>query len=328
MSAVEIRFRRADWEFTSPFRIAYRQQTHAETVLVEIDDGNCVGRGEASGVSYHGETVASMLDQLAAVAADVRNGANRSDLYGLLTAGGARNAVDCALWDLESKRQGRRAWELAGINSMKPLVTAYTLGLDDLCATGQMAASLKKYSLLKLKLDGTDDIERVAVVRRARPDVEIVVDANQAWTESHLPSLVPALAELRVRLIEQPLALGRDNALKGFKSPLPMCADESCQTSGSLPELVGKYEYINIKLDKTGGLTEALRVAHVGRALGFKLMVGCMGGSSLSIAPAMVVGQYCDVVDLDGPLLIKSDIQHPIIYEGSRMLWPDSALWG
>jgi L-Ala-D/L-Glu epimerase len=325
---MKLRFRRVDWQYASVFRISYRTQTHTHTVQVEIEDGPQVGRGEASGVSYHGETVDGMLDQLAAVARDVANGITRDELQRLLPPGGARNALDCALWDLEAKRAGRRVWDLLEMPAVRPLLTAYTLGLDTPEATGRAAAAVPQYALLKLKLNGEGDLERVAQVREARPDVELIVDANQAWSEQQLRSLAPELATLDVRLIEQPLPMDRDDALKDYRSPVPLCADESCQASESLHEVLDKYQYVNIKLDKTGGLTEAMRLALSARQQGLKLMAGCMGGSSLAMAPAFVVAQLCDVVDLDGPLLATSDMPSGVKYAGSVMGVPDPALWG
>jgi L-alanine-DL-glutamate epimerase-like enolase superfamily enzyme len=325
---MKVKFSRVDWEYASVFRISYRTQTHSETVLVELEDDGYRGRGEALGVSYHGETVDTMLEQLESVRRDLVGTLTLDDVQTLLPPGGARNALDCALWDLEAKRRGRRAWELDGLQSVHRLMTAYTLGLDTPESTARAAAAAGRYSILKLKLDGNGDVERVALVRKVRPDVELIVDANQAWNNSQLQETVPQLAKLGVRLIEQPLPLGKDTALAEFKSPIPLCADESCQTSDSISETVGKYDFINIKLDKTGGLTEALRLMRLAKQAGLKLMVGCMGGSSLSMAPAFVVGQWCDVIDLDGPLLAKSDVPEGIRYEGSCMFAPEARLWG
>jgi L-alanine-DL-glutamate epimerase-like enolase superfamily enzyme len=325
---MKFRFRRVDWEYASVFRISYRTQRYAETVLVELEDHGNRGRGEALGVSYHGETVDSMQEQLAGVQRDVTRGITFEDLQALLPPGGARNALDCALWDLEAKRHGRRAWQLAGLPAVQPLRTAYTLGLDTLESTARAAAAATQYSLLKLKLNGDGDVERVASVREARPDVELIVDANQAWDERQLRRITPQLAGLRVKLIEQPLPLGKDGVLAAFDSPIPLCADESCQTSQSVESALGKYQFVNIKLDKTGGLTEALRLVRAAKQAGLKLMMGCMGGSSLSMAPGFVVGQWCDVIDLDGPLLAKSDVPDAIRYEGNRMFAPEARLWG
>lgn len=325
---MQVRMQRMDWEFASVFRIAYRTRTHAQTVLVELEEAGLVGRGEAVGVFYHGETGDTLLEQLTAVAGELRNGPTRADLSRLLPPGGARHAVDCALWDLEAKRARRRVWHLAGMQDVRALVTAYTLGVDTAEAMGKAAAATQWASLLKVKLSGDGDLERVRVIRDARPDADIIVDANQGWNESQLHELTPQFARLGVKLIEQPLPAGQDDALTHFQSPVPLCADESCQTSESLPALVGRYQYVNIKLDKAGGLTEGLRLARLAREQGFKLMVGCMAGTSLSMAPGFVVGQLCDLVDLDGPLLLKSDVPNAIRYEGNRMYAPEAPLWG
>jgi L-Ala-D/L-Glu epimerase len=324
----QVEFRQSQWEFITPFRIAYRTRTHSETVVVELQEGAATGRGEASGVSYHGESIASVLAQLEAVADALRNGLERSQLQDMLPPGGARNAIDCALWDLEAKRSGSRAWDLAGVAAARPLLTSYTLGIDTAEAMSRAAAAAIDYPVLKLKLAGTDDLQRVSLVRQMRPDAELIVDANQAWSEQQLRDLAPRFADLGVTLIEQPLVVGKDAMLGEFNSPVPLCADESCQTCDSLPSIVGKYQYVNIKLDKTGGLTEALRLARAAREQGLKLMVGCMGGSSLSMAPAFLIGQLCEFVDLDSPLLTKHDVQDPIRYQGARMSVPEARLWG
>lgn len=325
---VEVNFRQVDWPFTSTFRIAYRTQNVAETVLVELREGNHVGRGEGLCVVYHGETPESLLQQVSEVRNDLVNGLTRESLQSRLPPGGARNAIDCALWDLEAKLEARRAWELAGIASVNSLVTAYTLTMDTPEAMGRAAAAVPHYSLLKLKLAGEGDVERVTAVRNARKDAILIVDANQSWTPRQLEGISPRLAALGVQLIEQPLPSTDDAFLGDFNSPVPLCADESCQDIASLPELIGKYEYVNIKLDKTGGLTEALRLARAAQSAHFKLMVGCMAGSSLSMAPAFIVGQLCSVIDLDGPLLATGDVPHAIRYDGNRMHAPESALWG
>jgi L-alanine-DL-glutamate epimerase-like enolase superfamily enzyme len=325
---MQVRVRRVDWEFVSPFRVAYRTRTHAETVCVELQEGDLVGRGEALGVSYRGETVHTLLDQLAAVSKDLREDISRARLQELLPPGGARNALDCALWDLEAKRAGRRAWELAELPTTHPLTSAYTLGVNAPEEMAQAAAAAGRYSMLKVKLTGENDLERVTLIRERRPDADLIVDANQAWNDRQLHDLTPRFADLGVKLIEQPLPIGKDDVLGSFSSPVPLCADESCQTTESLSDLIGKYQYVNIKLDKTGGLTEALRLARRARDAGLNLMVGCMGGSSLSMAPAFIVGQMCEVIDLDGPLLARSDVPHAIRYEGNRMFAPEAKLWG
>jgi L-alanine-DL-glutamate epimerase-like enolase superfamily enzyme len=325
---VEVEVSRVNWPYASTFRIASTAWTEAETVQVRISEGTLTGRGEGLPVFYHGETVDLMVASLERVRSELVKGISRAELSSLLPPGGARNAIDCALWDLEAKRVGRRAWELAGLDRVAPLTTAYTLSVDDPIAMGRAATAAQGYSLLKLKLTGEGDVERVGAVRRARPDAELIVDANQSWNERQLHAFSAELQKLGVRLIEQPLPAGNDEALLHFKSPIPLCADESCQTTESLTAIIGKYQFANIKLDKTGGLTEALRLAHVAQKAGLKLMVGCMGGSSLAMAPAFIVGQHCAVADLDGPLLAAKDISPGIRYEGSRIYPSEAALWG
>jgi L-Ala-D/L-Glu epimerase len=325
---MQCKIHRVDWPLAADFKIAYRTRTHAQTVVVELCEGVLVGRGEALGVSYHGETVDTIYQQIADVQKEVEAGVSRDQLRRMLPPGGARNAIDCALWDMESKRSARRAWEIAGFSSVRPLRTAYTLGINSPEAMGQAARAVPQYSLLKLKMLGRDDLERVEAVRIARPDVELIVDANQSWDEQVLHSIVPKLSDLGVILIEQPLPVGNDDFLVAFDSSIPLCADESCQTATSVSGCVGKYEYVNIKLDKTGGLTEALVLASTAQRHNFKLMVGCMAGSSLSMAPAFIVGQLCEIADLDGPLLASSDVPHAIRYVGDMMFPPSEKLWG
>lgn len=327
--AVRVSVSRIDWPFKAPFRIAYRVRTHAQAVLVEIAEEGLSGRGEALGVSYHAETADSLLEQIKSVCEDLRNGASRTDLQTLLPPGGARNAIDCALWDLEAKRARRRVWDLAGMEISSPLYTHYTLALDTPQAMRQAAAETRSYRALKIKLGGDRrDVDRVRGIREVRPDAELTVDVNQAWDEGQLHEFTPQLAQLGIKLIEQPLPMGKDDALADFRSPIPLCADESCQTTDSLPSIQGKYQYVNIKLDKTGGLTEALRLAAAARAAGLQLMVGSMGGSSLSMAPAFVVAQLCEVIDLDGPLWSTADVPNAIRYQGGNMHAPEVTLWG
>jgi L-alanine-DL-glutamate epimerase-like enolase superfamily enzyme len=324
---LRLAIQRPNWPYKAPFRISYQSKDYDDAVIVELRDGDLVGRGEAIGVSYHGETGESMSAEIGSIAASIEQGLSRDRLRELLPPGGARNAVDCALWDLEAKRQGHPAWVLAGLQPLRPLYTDFTLSIGDV-AEMAAAAQASSNTRLKVKLSGAGDLERVRAVRTARPDAQIIVDANQAWTIDHLRELVPALAELRVLLIEQPLKVGEDDVLQDFTSPIPICADESCQTVESLSGLVGRYSHVNIKLDKTGGLTEALSLANRAEAMGFKIMVGCMGGSSLSMAPAFLIGQRCEFVDLDGPLLLADDVPHAILYDGDLMHPPKPELWG
>lgn len=325
---MELTFRRVDWKFATPMRISYRTRTHAETVQVELRDGALVGRGEAQGISYNGETVDSILAQLSAASAELCRISTSEQLDTILPTGGARNAVDCALWDLRAKRSGKRIWEMLNFESVRPLVTVYTIALDAPEIMAKKALESRQYPILKIKLTGTDDLGRILCVHRARPDAKLVLDANQSWTLAQLKEMLPKLSVLPIVLIEQPLPVGHDEELRELRPGIPLCADESCQASSSLAELTGKYQFINIKLDKTGGLTEALRLANDARVKGFRLMVGCMGGSSLAMAPGFVVGQLCEVVDLDGPLLALNDVAHHISYTGAVMNQPDTRLWG
>jgi L-alanine-DL-glutamate epimerase-like enolase superfamily enzyme len=318
----------AEWEYTTPFRISYQVHTHCPVVQVGVREGDVIGRGEAAGVFYHGETLETVISQLKDVAGNIENGVSRAELQSLLPAGGARNALDCALWDLEAKLGGQRAWELSGIFEPSSLLTSYTLGMDTPLATAEAAAAARAYPLLKLKLGDQSDAERVRQVRAARPEARIIVDANQAWDEQRLQELVPILAALGVELIEQPLPVGHDDFLASFESHIPLCADESCQTSDDIASLTGKYTLVNVKLDKTGGITESLELIHQAQAAALGAMVGCMGGSSLAMAPAFLVGQLCSYVDLDGPLLLRSDVPHAIQYEGAWMRPPARDLWG
>jgi L-alanine-DL-glutamate epimerase-like enolase superfamily enzyme len=325
---MELNIVRVDRKFTVPFRISYKTRTHAECVVAELSDGIWTGRGEALGVSYHGETADTLHAQLAGLADMLADNPTRAELLAQLPAGGARNALDCALWDLEAKRTGARVWDLAGIEAIKPLATAYTLSVDTPAAMAHAAGEAAAYPLLKLKLAGGEDLERVRAVRAARPDAELIVDANQAWTVSELYMFVPALNALGVKLIEQPLPAGGDSILDGFESAIPLCADESCQTLADLDVSAGRYSHINIKLDKTGGLTHALELARAARERGLGVMVGSMGGSSIAMAPAFVVGQLCDFADLDGPLLLDDDVPHALAFKGNRVAPPSADLWG
>jgi L-alanine-DL-glutamate epimerase-like enolase superfamily enzyme len=242
--------------------------------------------------------------------------------------GAARNALDCAFWDLEAKRAGRPVHELAGLTAPQPLTTAYTISLgspDDMAAAAARAAGR---ALLKVKLGGDGDPARIAAVRRAAPAAELIVDANEAWTQQNLTGNLAACAAAGVTLIEQPLPEGRDDVLSAFRHPVPICADESAHARASLAAIAGKYDAVNIKLDKTGGLTEALAAAEEAARLGLTLMVGCMVATSLAMAPAMLVAQRARIVDLDGALLLARDRLYPLRYEGSRAHPPSRALWG
>jgi L-alanine-DL-glutamate epimerase-like enolase superfamily enzyme len=299
-----------DWELVQPFRISGMEWITSPTLVVQIEEDGCVGRGEAQGVFYLDETAAGLFDQVDSVANEIRKGISREDLQELLPPGGARNAVDCALWDLECKQTGRTIWQLTGIDP-GPVTTVFTIGLEptpeEMAAKAAAAADAP---VLKIKLDDNRPYERLAAIRAARPDAALVVDANQGWDFELLKEVIPKCEGLDLGMIEQPLPRGRDEALEGFDSPVTLAADESCLDSSELETAARRYSMINIKLDKTGGLTEALKLARAAREKGCKLMVGNMVGTSLGMAPAFVIAQLCDFVDIDGPLLLKYD--HPL----------------
>ena len=319
---------RRTWPLAQPFAISRGSKTAAEVVVAEVSDGEFRGRGECVPYPRYGESVDSVVAALEAMKGAVFSGLDRHELQRAMPAGAARNALDCAFWDLDAKRDDCRVADLAGIGPLKPLLTAYTLSLDTPERMAEAASVQKHRPLLKLKLTGDGDIERVEAVRSAAPASRLIVDANEGWTARHFAELTPILAELGVELIEQPLPAGDDQALAELPHPVPVCADESCHTSADLDRLAGKYEAVNIKLDKTGGLTEALALAEAAEARGFSIMVGCMIGSSLAMAPAMLVAQRASVVDLDAPLLLASDRQPGLRYEASTVYPPDPALWG
>jgi L-Ala-D/L-Glu epimerase len=315
------------WPYVSPFRITDYVFTGAEVVVVTLDDGGLTGRGEGDGVYYHGETAESIAAQIEAVRGAIERGVDRASLQRLLPAGGARNALDCALWDLEAKREGKPVWQLAGVAPPKPLRTTYTISAG---APAEMAAAAKGYTdarAIKMKLTPENTADCVRAVRAARPDVWLGVDANQGLTRSSLEALTPVLKECNVGLVEQPLALGHDGDLDGFHSTIPIAADESVQSSADLKAMVGRYDAINIKLDKCGGLTEGLVMAREARKLGLKVMVGCMSGTSLAMAPAFVLGQLCDFVDLDAPMFLARDRANAARYAHGELFCSET-LWG
>jgi L-alanine-DL-glutamate epimerase-like enolase superfamily enzyme len=314
---------------SAPFRISGFVFEEQEVVVVTLDDGRHRGRGEASGVYYLGDTAQGMIVEIEAARGTIERGIDRTALQQLLPAGGARNAVDCALWELEAHRAGAAVWELAGLDAPKPLVTTFTLGAD---APAAMAAGARKYAQarsLKLKLTGDlpEDIERVRAVRAARPDVWMGVDANQGYGIEALNALIGVLDSAEVSLLEQPLKRGREADLEGFKSTIPIAADESVLTLSDIAGLVGRFSVVNIKLDKCGGLTEGLAMAHEARRLGLGVMVGNMVGTSLAMAPAFVLGQLCDVVDLDGPIFLAKDRTPSMTYTNGSA-WSGEEVWG
>lgn len=311
-----------------PFSITGSTMFDTDVVVVTLSKDGHSGHGEASGVDYHGEDAAGMVRQIEVVRGSIEQGLDRDSLQQLLPIGGARNAVDCALWDLEAKLAGHAAWQIAGLEPPVPLLTTFTVGAND---PHKMAADARAYGqakAIKMKLTGqAADAERVRAVRAARPEVWLCVDANQGFVPQSLASLMPVLVDARVQLIEQPFPVGQEAQMDGLSSPIPFAADESAQGLDDLPKLVGRFKVVNIKLDKCGGLTEGLLMARQARQLGFEVMVGNMVGTSLAMAPAFLVGQLCSVVDLDGPVFLSRDRPHPIRYVDGKVSCPD-ALWG
>ncbi len=306
------------------FTISRGSRTEARVLTVRVSDGEHQGWGECVPYARYDETLESVEAEIRALPDDF----SRQSLMELLPAGAARNAVDCALWDLEAKQAGKRAWELAGLPAPGPEITAYTLSLDTPDAMRAQAAENAARPLLKIKLGTPDDMPRLEAVRAGAPRAKIIVDANEGWSAEVYSDLAPHLVRLGVALVEQPLPAGQDDALIGMDRPVPVCADESCHDRASLGDLKGKYDVINIKLDKTGGLTEALKLRDAALAEGYGVMVGCMVGSSLAMAPATLVAQGAMVTDLDGPLLLAEDRDTPLIFDDAGVHPPKATLWG
>lgn len=316
------------WPIRGVFRISRGAKTEAEVVVATIESGGFRGRGECVPYRRYGETLDSVVTAIEALRPRLHADFSRAALQSSMPAGAARNAIDCALWDLEAKRAGTSVAALAGLAAPRPVLTAYTLSLDTPQAMAEAARAAAK-PLLKLKLGGDDaDLARVAAVHAAAPGARLIVDANEAWAAGDVLPLARALAPLGVVLIEQPLPAGADEALAGIDSPVPLCADESCHTAADLPRLVGRYSHVNIKLDKTGGLTGALLLADAAEAAGLGLMIGCMVGTSLAMAPALLLAGRADFVDLDGPLLLDRDRVPALAFEGAVIQPPAPALWG
>ncbi|MCE6950463.1 dipeptide epimerase [Cereibacter sphaeroides] len=306
------------------FTISRGSRTEARVLTIHVTRGGLTGRGECVPYARYGETLESVADQIATLPENL----TRADLQGLLPAGAARNAVDCALWDLEAKDSGKRVWQLLGLPAPVPQVTAFTLSLDTPDNMRAAAARNAHRPLLKIKLGTPDDMPRLEAVRAGAPSTRIIVDANEGWTAEVYADLAPHLIRLGVALVEQPLPAGQDDMLAEIARPLPVCADESCHDRHSLAGLKGKYDVVNIKLDKTGGLTEALALKDAALAEGYGLMVGCMVGSSLAMAPAVLVAQGAAYVDLDGPLLLAEDREHPLVFDEAGIHPPSAELWG
>ena len=325
MISLDVRIERLP--IAGTFTISRGSKTEAVVVVAEIRDGPHCGRGECVPYARYGETPEQVVALLLRLEREIAAGLDRHALQQRLPAGAARNALDCAFWDLEAKRSGVPAFRQAGLDTLRPLVTAYTLSLDtpDAMAAAARAAGRP---LLKLKLGGTGDAERLRAIRLAAPDTRLIIDANEGWSDDTLAENLAVCAEVGVELIEQPLPAGADEHLRHIPHLVPICADESVHDRASLAGLVGAYDAVNIKLDKTGGLTEALAMAQAARGHGFSLMVGCMLASSLAMAPALLVAQGAEVVDLDGPLLLARDRDGGLVYDGSTVFPPSPDLWG
>jgi L-Ala-D/L-Glu epimerase len=316
------------WPIAGAFTISRGAKTEAITVVAEVSQGGHTGRGECVPYARYGETPEATLAALLSMREALGKGLGRQALQAALPAGAARNALDCALIDLEAKIGGRRTWELLGRPTPQPCTTAFTISLGTPEAMAAAAAKAAHRPLLKIKLGGDGDGDRIAAVRKEASESELIVDANEAWTPANLEQNLAACAAAGVTLVEQPLPAGRDELLARIRRPVAVCADESVHDRTSLEGLRARYDAVNIKLDKTGGLTEALAMADAAQALGFEVMVGCMVATSLSMAPAMLLAPQARFVDLDGPLLLEKDRDDGLRYDGSTVYPPDAALWG
>ena len=317
------------WPLHEPFAISRGTTTDSTGLIVTLTDAEGRrGRGEGFGVGYAGETLDAMAAQIDAVRPAIEAGADREALLELLPAGGARCAVDAARWDLEAKRAGQSAFSLAGVAGAGPVDTAYTIGIRSVDAYETAARARADFKRLKIKVDARDPLAAIAAARRGAPDAAFIVDPNQAWSIDELGRLAPALVDLGVVLLEQPIPAGAEAGLDGYRCPVRLCADELIQEEADLAKAAGRFDVINIKLDKTGGLTASLRLAAAARRAGFGLMVGCMGGTSLAMAPALVLAQQCEFVDLDGPLLLAQDWPDGLVYRAGKVDLPDPAFWG
>lgn len=322
----EVSYSVETWEMKATFRITGYIFSEGRFLHVKITENGVSGSGEATGIYYCDESSDSMLAQLDSVKAALQQGADREDMRKLLPRGGARNAIDCALWDLQAKQEGKSIWELTGIDPGET-TTVNTVGIGSLDEMSEIAKSLDS-TKIKVKLSGELPLERISAVCAARPDAEIIVDVNQGWTFEQLVDMAPKFKALGVAMIEQPLPRGGDEALEGYDSPIMLCADESCLDTSEFEQASRRYQMINIKLDKTGGLTEALDLARMAKARGIEVMVGNMLGTSLAMAPGFVVAQLCSFVDLDGAVFLKRDRENPMSFDGGIVSPPSPILWG
>lgn len=316
------------WPITRPFIISRERFDHVDAVVVTVESGGVQGRGEGCPVPHHGETPQSVLETVEGLLDSLRGGADWTILHDSVPAGAARNAVDCALWDLRSKQSACRAWELVGLPAPVPTQTVFTISLDTPAVMAERAREARGHSILKLKLGGGRDWERVAAVRAAVPDKRLIADANEAWDSAELESNLPALVAAEVEMLEQPLPAGADDPLAYMSMPLLIGADESCHVTADLDRIAGRYGMVNIKLDKAGGLTEAVRLMRSAHRLGLETMVGCMLGTSLAMAPALLLASGCRYVDLDAPLLMGRDRSPALSYQAGGIQPPSPELWG
>jgi L-alanine-DL-glutamate epimerase-like enolase superfamily enzyme len=324
----KLTIRSETFKLAQTFTISRGSKSEAEVVAVELEEDGKIGRGECVPYSRYKESIGSVTEIIEGLRGALEGGVGRQRLRNLLGHGAARNAVDCALWDLEAKLAGKRAWEIAGLDATHDIITAYTLSLDTPAKMAEAAKANAARPFLKLKLAGPEDLERVKAVHQAAPNAKLMVDANEGWSIDDYKALSPLLKNLGVVLIEQPLPADDDLALLAVKGAVPVCADESCHDLSTLRTLHGRYQVVNIKLDKAGGLTEALAMVAEAKRLEFQVMVGCMVATSLSMAPAFLVAQAAEFVDLDGPLLLAEDRKHGFKFTGSTMHPNDPELWG
>ena len=316
------------WPLATPFRIARGVRTQADVVVVELRQDGLVGRGEGAPIPRYGDSVESCVADLLALLDGIEAGLGRQELLTAMKPGAARNALDCALWDLEARLAGTTVPALLGVPAPGPQLTAMTVSLDAPAAMGAAAARLAGFPLLKIKLNADDPAAQIAAVRAAAPDATLIADANESWTRPLLAAMQPVLAAARIALLEQPLPAGQDETLRGFKPEVPLCADESCHTAADLERLDGLYQAVNIKLDKTGGLTAALELLAAARARGLTVMTGCMICTSLSIAPAFHIAARADFADLDGPTWLARDREGGVVMNKGQLTQPSGALWG
>jgi len=320
-----------------PFSISRGESDNFDVVIVKLEQNGIMGWGESSPTERYCETAYKTISLIENFRKELENGISRNEIQSMMPKGAARNAVDCAMWDLEAKMANKRVWELSefskhlqidNLGKPKIVTTVYSIGLDTPKKMGYLAKKNSKRPILKIKLTGDGDLERLNSIKENAPDSRLIVDANEGWEPEHYSRFVPEFLKLGVEMIEQPFPADKDNLLKNFDHPIPICADESCHDRNDLPHLEGLYEFINIKLDKTGGLSEAMYLQKEAESKGFKTMVGCMSSTSLGIAPAFLIAQHAKIIDLDAPLYLYNDRSFPIKYELSNVFPPSEHLWG